>query len=76
MNSIQGVLEIVLLILLGFSLLRFPPEYMLILYLFVINCLRALMEWKYEREEKQYVHSLFGAALFIFIYMSMFFFVS
>lgn len=77
-NSIQGVLEIVLLILLGFSLLRFPPEYMLILYLFVINCLRALMEWKYEREEKQYVHSLFGAALFlvIFIYMSMFFFVS
>ncbi|XXL38099.1 DUF4181 domain-containing protein [Bacillus velezensis] len=36
------------------------------------------MEWKYEREEKQYVHSLFGAALslVIFIYMSMFFFVS
>ncbi|MCY8282191.1 DUF4181 domain-containing protein, partial [Bacillus inaquosorum] len=74
-NSTQGLLEIILLILLGFSLFRFPPENMLILFLFLTNCLRTFMEWKYRREEKQYVHYLFGAALLlvIFIYICIFF---
>ncbi|MCO4852840.1 DUF4181 domain-containing protein [Bacillus vallismortis] len=73
-NSTQGVLEVILLILLGFSLLRFPPEMMLVFFLFVINGFRTCMEWKYEREEKQYVHYLFGAVLFfvLFIYICIF----
>ncbi|MCY7760940.1 DUF4181 domain-containing protein [Bacillus spizizenii] len=74
-NSTQGLLEIIMLILLGFSVLRFPPEIMLIFFLFLTNCFRTFMEWKYKREEKQYVHYLFGTVLFIvvFIYMCIFF---
>ncbi|MFP7231165.1 DUF4181 domain-containing protein [Bacillus subtilis] len=70
-NSTQGLLEIVLLILLGFSLLRFPPEIMLFLFLFLLNCLRTFMEWTYERKEKQYAHYLFSTilSLVIFIYI-------
>ncbi|MBL3647850.1 DUF4181 domain-containing protein [Bacillus vallismortis] len=73
-NSTQGLVEVVLLILLGFSLLRFPPEIMLIFYLFVINGFRTFMEWKYERENKQYVHYLFSTflSLVIFIYICIF----
>ncbi|MFB0634185.1 DUF4181 domain-containing protein [Bacillus rugosus] len=74
-NSTQGLLEIALLILLGFSVLRFPPEIMLFFFLFLMNCLRTFMEWKYEREEKQYVHYLFSTvlSLVIFIYICIFF---
>ncbi|MGF7534453.1 DUF4181 domain-containing protein [Bacillus mexicanus] len=74
-NSIHRLLDILLLILFGFSLFRFPPENMLILYLFLMNGFRAFMEWKYKREEKQYVYYLFGTALFltVFIYICIFF---
>ncbi|AUZ40712.1 MULTISPECIES: DUF4181 domain-containing protein [Bacillus] len=74
-NSTQGLLDIILLILLGFSLFHFPPEKMLILFLLLSNCLRTFMEWKYRQEEKQYVHYLFGAAtlLVILIYICVFF---
>ncbi|MFT4399074.1 DUF4181 domain-containing protein [Bacillus sp. SW14] len=73
-NSTQGLVEVVLLILLAFSLLRFPPEIMLIFYLFVINSFRTFMEWRYERENKQYVHYVFSTflSLIIFIYICIF----
>ncbi|MGE6540979.1 DUF4181 domain-containing protein [Bacillus luti] len=49
--------------------------YVIFTYLGVSWILRAWMEWKYDRESKEYVISLFGLFSFILLILTMFYFV-
>ena len=50
--------------------------YVIFSYLGVSWILRAYMEWKYDRESKEYIISLFGLSSFILMISMMFYFVS
>ena len=57
------------LIIQAYSSINFEPYIPMILYLVVLNLYRALMEWKYQKESKEYIITLSNSVLFvIFMY--------
>ncbi|MFY0779044.1 DUF4181 domain-containing protein [Peribacillus simplex] len=43
------------------------PFYMLIGYLFISLSFRAVMEWKYKREKKEYILTLYSIFIYLFV---------
>jgi uncharacterized membrane protein YidH (DUF202 family) len=65
-NNFQTYTEIILSIILIVSIYFLDNlGMMFFVYFSVLNSFRAFMEWKYERETKRYLLSLFSAIYFI-----------
>lgn len=57
------------LIILAYSSFDFEPYIPMIIYMGILNLYRAFMEWKYQKESKEYVITLSNSVLLvIFMY--------
>lgn len=68
-NNFQKYTEIILSIIFIVSICFLDnSEMWFFVYFSILNCFRALMEWKYERETKRYLLSLSSAIYFIIFF--------
>lgn len=56
------------IILMTYPLLIIEPYILIITYLLILNLFRSFMEWKFQKESKEYIVTLSSSLFFIIMY--------